>query len=87
MPDDPDAPNRRSIRDDSDELLRKLNEIRALEAEKRTYPMSSPPFHALAERIEDESRDIFRLAAREREHGDDLGGRQDVSIDEESATE
>ena len=63
-----DDSNRR-VRDDSDELLDDVEELKRLEKIKRAYPISSPEFHYLEERIVEKSRDVFRLAEAERAAG------------------
>jgi hypothetical protein len=81
---DADAPHRERLRRDSDELLTAVDDIRRLEREKRAQDMSSPPFHEMAEQIEQRSRDVFRYAADEREAGEDLSRRQGKSIDDQA---
>jgi signal transduction histidine kinase len=57
------------LRDDSDRLLRAVEELRALEREKRLQDVSSPPFHELARQVEEKAREVFRLAEQEERHG------------------
>ncbi len=57
------------LRADSDRLLRAVDELRALERERRLQEVSSPPFHALALRVEEKAREVFRLAEQEEEDG------------------
>jgi hypothetical protein len=61
---------RRVLRTDSDRLLDAVDELRALEREKRTLDVSSKPFHDLAERVEAKAREVFRLAGQETDDGD-----------------
>lgn len=53
------------VRADSDRLLKAVDELRALERERRLQEVSSPPFHALARRVEQKAREVFRLAEQE----------------------
>ena len=55
----------RRVRDDSDELLTAVDELRQLEQSKRGEAMSTPPFHALADEVEHKARRIFEIAAQE----------------------
>lgn len=71
------------LRQDSDELLDAVDELRRMERAKRTHDISSPEFHALADRIESQARRVFDVAAHENEEGDALD-RMDTSIDEVS---
>jgi hypothetical protein len=68
---------RRVLRTDSDRLLDAVDELRALEREKRTLDVSSKPFHDLAERVEAKAREVFRLAGQESDDGD----RADALVD------
>jgi hypothetical protein len=63
-----DDSNRR-VRDDSDELLDDVEELKRLEKIKRDYPISSPEFDYLEDRIVEKSREVFRLADEERASG------------------
>jgi hypothetical protein len=67
----PEAPAQPKLREDSDRLLQAVDELRALEREKRLQEVSSAPFHDLAQRVEDKAREVFRLA--EQEEADGLG--------------
>ncbi len=60
----------RRLRTLSDELLRKLDEIAALEAEKRELEVGSPRFDELAAEIERQSRDVLRLTQGQRAIGE-----------------
>jgi hypothetical protein len=79
---DPDQPRRERLRDDSDELMEAVTEIRELEREKRGEEMSTPRFHELAEDIADKSRQVFRLATDEQAQGDALSGEQGAAIED-----
>ncbi|HEV8490131.1 MAG TPA: hypothetical protein VGQ58_10130 [Candidatus Limnocylindrales bacterium] len=57
------------LRDDSDRLLRAVDELRALEREKRLQDVSSRPFHELARQVEEKAREVFRLAEQQEYHG------------------
>ncbi|HEY0444603.1 MAG TPA: hypothetical protein VGC90_10295 [Candidatus Limnocylindrales bacterium] len=59
----------RELRNDSERLLKAVDELRALEREKRQQQISSQPFHDLAERVEAKAREVFRLAGEEVEDG------------------
>lgn len=74
---------RQQIRDDSDDLLSALNDLKQMEGRKRTEDISSPPFHDLAEAVEDQARHVYRLAAEERIDGDQTSS-ADVSTNEVS---
>jgi hypothetical protein len=67
---------RPGMRADSDRLLRAVDELRALERERRLQEVSSPPFHALALQVEEKAREVFRLADQDEEqgHAADHGG-------------
>jgi hypothetical protein len=54
----PPMPRETSVR-----LLRALEELRALELEKRRTAASTPPFDDLARRLEAKAREVFRLAS------------------------
>ena len=74
------------IQDDSDELLRAVDEIRRLESEKRHLRMSTPEFHRTAARIERKAREVFGVAKAQREVGDALRT-QSESIEEQARKE
>ncbi len=57
------------LRDDSDRLLQAVDELRALEREKRLEVVSSPPFHDLARKVEAKARAVFRMADQEEADG------------------
>ena len=60
-----EASVRTVLRDDSDRLLRAVDELRALEREKRLQEASSRPFHDLARQVEEKAREVFRLAEQQ----------------------
>lgn len=60
------------VRRDSDELLEAVRELHDLEAEKRKEEISSQGFHDAARKITERSRDIFRRAAEEERHGNEI---------------
>jgi hypothetical protein len=72
----PKAAVQPKLREDSDRLLKAVDELRALEREKRLQEVSSPPFHALALKVEEKAREVFRLAEEEESDGSwaDPGG-------------
>ena len=69
------------VRDDSDELLRALEEMKRTEKAKRGEDISTPRFHELAEEVEDRARHVFELAAEETVDGN-RAPTTDVSTDE-----
>lgn len=79
-----DAETRGRIRNDSDELLGAIDDIRRLEREKREVRMSSPEFHRRANEIEHVARTVFGFAQSEREHGEDLSQTQEETIEDEA---
>jgi hypothetical protein len=52
-------------REGSDRLLRAVDELRALEREKRLQEASSAPLHELERQVEEKARAVFRLAQQE----------------------
>jgi hypothetical protein len=54
----------------SDRLIEAAEAVRDLERQKRSVPISTPEFHALAQQVESHARDVFRLADSEDELGD-----------------
>ena len=74
------------IQDDSDKLLRAVDEIRQLESEKRHLIMSTPEFHQTANRIERKAREVFGVAKAQREVGEALRT-QSESIDDQARKE
>jgi hypothetical protein len=77
MPDDDTTLDRRSQR-----LLHALGRLRRLEGLKRAQTRSSPPFHALAEEVTEEAREVWQLAATQ-----ELAGEEDSPLPEERADE
>jgi len=76
------------IQDDSDKLLRAVDEIRALESEKRHLVMSTPEFHQIAARIERKAREVFGLAKAQREVGEALRAPEgETTIDSQARKE
>ena len=68
MPEDDDQAARaasNALRRDSERLLKAVDELRAMEREKRRVSISSRTFHELAERVEQKAREVFRLAGQE----------------------
>lgn len=55
----------RQVRDDSDDLLHALEDLKRMEKAKRDTDISTPPFHLLAEEVEAQARHVFRVAAEE----------------------
>ncbi len=58
-----------ALRQDSERLLKAVDELRAMEREKRRVAISSRTFHELAERVEQKAREVFRLAGQEEDDG------------------
>ena len=58
-----------ALRRDSERLLKAVDELRAMEREKRRVSISSRTFHELAERVEQKAREVFRLAGQEDDDG------------------
>ena len=65
-----DEPQPEELRDRSNELLSAVDRVRALEAQKREEPISTPRFHELADEITQEARRVFRVAHVEELEGD-----------------
>ena len=61
---------RRGLTDKSNQILKAVEELHAMEEQKRTEPISSPPFHELAQDIREKSREIFRIATVQEDLGD-----------------
>jgi hypothetical protein len=57
------------IRDDSDQLLEGLRELKRLEEAKRSDAISTPAFHDKAERVESAARQLYRIAQEETDDG------------------
>jgi hypothetical protein len=60
----------RNTRRGSDRLLEALDRLHRAEERKRTVPFGSDEFHRLAHEVEEEAREVFRLAERQEEFGD-----------------
>lgn len=71
----------RRVRDDSDELLTALEDLKQMERAKREADISTPPFHVLAEAVEDQARHVFDVAAEETIDGN-RASTSDVSTNE-----
>lgn len=61
-------------REGSDRLLRAVDELRALEREKRLQEASSATLHELERRVEEKARAVFRLAQQEGDAGSSAHG-------------
>jgi hypothetical protein len=61
---------KRVLREDSDRLLEAVEELRSLEREKRGLEVSSDQFQAMAKRVEDKAREVFRLAEEQQQDGE-----------------
>ena len=66
-----------ALGEDSERLLRAVDELRALEREKRRQKISGRPFRELAERVEAKAREVFRLAGEESADADAAAGLSD----------
>jgi len=55
----------------SKRLLGAAEDVQRLERRKRTTARSTPEFHSLADEIERKTREVFAVAARERDAGED----------------
>jgi hypothetical protein len=62
---------KRELADQSARILQAIDDLRDMEADKRTRPISTPEFHRLAEDVTDKSREIFRIAVAEERKGDE----------------
>ena len=79
-----DEPVQDALVDESDRLMRAVDEIKRLESEKRRLPISTPEFHRVAARIERMARQVFGIAKAQREVGEALQSRHDESIEDEA---
>jgi hypothetical protein len=61
---------KRVLREDSDRLLEAMEELRSLEREKRGLEISSDGFQAMARRVEEKAREVFRLAEEQQQDGE-----------------
>jgi hypothetical protein len=57
--------DRRRLTDGADpqRLIRLIDELRALDVERRKQPVTSPAFQELAQRMEQKAREVFEEAA------------------------
>ena len=74
-----------AVRRDSQRLLEAVDELRAMEREKRRLAISSRTFQELAERVEQKAREVFRLAGQEEYDG--LAASRLTASDQVSADE
>ena len=68
----------RELRDTSDSLMRALDQLHDLEAQKRDQPMGSESFVTLAQRVEDLAIDVLRRTEREASLADDTKERREA---------
>ena len=68
----------RELRDTSDSLLRALDALHALEAQKRIEPVGSPQFVELARRVEDLALEVLRRSEREADLAETTDERRDA---------
>ena len=61
---------KRELAQRSDTILDAIDDLRALEKDKRAETISTPPFHRLAEAVTQKSREIFEMAYRQEAVGD-----------------
>jgi signal transduction histidine kinase len=90
--DDPGRGEAHALHEDSERLLRAVDELRALEREKRREKISGRPFRELAERVEAKAREVFRIAGEETVDAqaasrltEDDAATADLTIEEEAA--
>lgn len=62
---------KRALSDESSRILDAIDDLRDMEREKRTRPISTPGFHRLAEDITEKSREVFRIAVEQERTGDE----------------
>lgn len=72
---------KRKLASRSNKLLDALRRLRDTEKRKRQEPISSPPFHELADQLTRDSREVFNLA-REQDRLGDKAKRGSESIDD-----
>lgn len=77
---------RRALARESNRLLRAVDELKALELDRRHETISTPPFHHLADDVKAKSREIFRMADSQEALGDRTPTQQS-SIDETNRVE
>ena len=68
----------RELRDTSDSLMRALDQLRDLEAEKREVPAGSRRFVELAQRVEDLAIEVLRRTEREVSLAEDTEERREA---------
>jgi hypothetical protein len=68
--DHPTSDPKRELTDRSAQILGAIDDLRRMETEKRSQPISTPRFHRLAEDITRTSREVFRIAIDQEEIGD-----------------
>jgi hypothetical protein len=61
-----------ALRRDSDELLRAIDDLKAIEQRKREVPVSTPEFHDYADQANAASRRIFEVNDEQFELGEEL---------------
>ena len=90
------ADDYREVGADSEELLRALEELKQLESEKRNEDTSTPRFHELADRVEQQARTVMEIAGQQQRHGNEARPADaaiddvavgDVAIDDQLAAE
>jgi len=62
-------------------MLEAIDDLHAMEVERRKRAISTPEFHRIAEDITDKSREVFRIAVHEERTGDDTD-RGDKTIED-----
>jgi hypothetical protein len=80
-PESDSADPKRELADESARILGAIEELREMETEKRSRPISTPGFHRLAEDITAKSREVFHIASVEERKGDE-SPRGDETIDD-----
>jgi hypothetical protein len=63
---------KRALANRSNRLLDALRRMREAENRKRQEPISTPKFHELANEVDRESREVFRLAREQDEIGEEI---------------
>lgn len=56
----------------SDELLAELKHLRETEAQRRQEPISTDPFHELADEVTRSSERVYRMARHQESIGDEI---------------
>lgn len=70
----------------SDALLAELAHLRETEAQRRQEPISTAPFHALADEVTRSSERVYRIAHRQDTLGDEIPTGDDSIEDVEAAS-